>query len=104
VADDVVLLRYVQARGRRRPTLRVIKSRTSDHERGTFHLDLARVGSPVDGPPGPGGRGDGSTPWPPDAPGEGAPGPGGRGDGAPPWPPDAPGERDARSRRKGGNR
>jgi circadian clock protein KaiC len=84
VADNVVLLRYVQARGQLRPTIRVIKSRTSDHDRGTYHLDLARgglrVGAPVDGP---------------------TPGPGGRDDGAPPSPPEGPGERRARSRRKG---
>jgi circadian clock protein KaiC len=44
IADNVLALRYVEAGASLRPTLRVIKTRTSAHDRGTHYLDLARGG------------------------------------------------------------
>ena len=44
VADNILLLRYAQALGANRPTLAVVKTRGSHHDRGTWYFDIAKGG------------------------------------------------------------
>jgi len=43
-ADNIILLRYAQVPGAIRPTLAVVKTRGSLHDRGTFYFDIAKGG------------------------------------------------------------
>jgi circadian clock protein KaiC len=43
VADNIILLRYAQVPGEIRPTLAVVKTRGSLHDRGTYYFDIARA-------------------------------------------------------------
>jgi circadian clock protein KaiC len=53
VADNIILLRYAQVPGEIRPTLAVVKTRGSLHDRGTYYFDIAkggmRIGDRIDG-------------------------------------------------------
>jgi circadian clock protein KaiC len=53
VADNVMLLRYLRSSGEDQPTLAVVKTRGSAHDRGTYHFSIVkggiRVGERVDG-------------------------------------------------------
>ncbi|MGA9523513.1 MAG: ATPase domain-containing protein [Myxococcaceae bacterium] len=53
VADNIVLLRYVRSSGEDRPTVSVVKTRSSEHDRGTYHLSITKggiqIGERVDG-------------------------------------------------------
>jgi len=55
IADNLLMLRYKEAEGRLAPMLTIVKTRGSDHDRGTFSLTVAtggmRVGPSVDEPP-----------------------------------------------------
>ena len=44
VADNIIMLRYAQVPGAIRPTLAVVKTRGSLHDRGTFYFDIAKGG------------------------------------------------------------
>ena len=44
VADNIILLRYAQVQGTIRPTLAVVKTRGSFHDRGTYYFDIAKGG------------------------------------------------------------
>ncbi|MCA1832758.1 MAG: AAA family ATPase [Actinobacteria bacterium] len=44
VADNIVLLRYAQVQGAMRPTLAVVKTRGSHHDRGTWYFEIATGG------------------------------------------------------------
>jgi circadian clock protein KaiC len=44
VADNIILLRYAQVPGAVRPTLAVVKTRGSAHNRGTWYFDIAKGG------------------------------------------------------------
>ena len=44
VADNIILLRYAQVQGAIRPTLAVVKTRGSFHDRGTYYFDIAKGG------------------------------------------------------------
>src|SRR5207248_6849405 len=44
VADNIIMLRYAEAPGAIRPTLAVVKTRGSLHDRGTFYFDIAKGG------------------------------------------------------------
>jgi circadian clock protein KaiC len=44
VADNIILLRYAQVPGAIRPTLAVVKTRGSLHDRGTFYFDIVKGG------------------------------------------------------------
>lgn len=53
VADNILLLRYARQPGELRPTLSVVKTRGSPHDRGTYYFDITqggiRVGERVGG-------------------------------------------------------
>jgi circadian clock protein KaiC len=53
VADNILLLRYLQVAGAVRPTLAVVKTRGSGHDRGTWFYDIGkggiRIGERTDG-------------------------------------------------------
>jgi circadian clock protein KaiC len=49
VADNIVMLRYVHAPGEIRPTLSIVKSRGSAHDRGTYYYAIAKGGIALDG-------------------------------------------------------
>jgi circadian clock protein KaiC len=44
VADNIILLRYAQVPGATRPTLAVVKTRGSMHDRATWYFDIAKGG------------------------------------------------------------
>jgi len=44
IADNIFLLRYVQALGERRPTLAVVKTRGSAHDEGTYYFGITKGG------------------------------------------------------------
>ena len=44
VADNIILLRYAQVPGAIRPTLAVVKTRGTFHDRGTYYFDIAKGG------------------------------------------------------------
>jgi circadian clock protein KaiC len=48
VADNIVLLRYLRSSGEDRPTLSVIKTRASDHDRATYYFAIAKGGIQVE--------------------------------------------------------
>jgi len=54
IADNILMLRYLQERGERRPTLSVVKTRGSAHDGGTYHFSIEkggmRIGRRVDQP------------------------------------------------------
>lgn len=53
VADNIVMLRYAQGPGEFRPTVRVVKTRGSSHDWGTYYYSVSkggiRIGDPVGG-------------------------------------------------------
>jgi circadian clock protein KaiC len=53
VADNLIVLRYAQLPGEIRPTLAVVKTRGSLHDRGTYYFDIAeggvRIAERIDG-------------------------------------------------------
>ena len=51
IADNLLMLRYNEVEGRLAPTLTIVKTRGSDHDRGTHSLNVGRGGMRV-GPPG----------------------------------------------------
>jgi circadian clock protein KaiC len=51
IADNLLMLRYKEVEGRLAPTLTIVKTRGSDHDRGTHSLSVGRGGMRV-GPPG----------------------------------------------------
>lgn len=57
IADNLLLLRYKEAEGRLAPTLTIVKTRGSDHDRGTHSITVAiggmRVGPSLSEPPAP---------------------------------------------------
>jgi circadian clock protein KaiC len=44
IADNLLMLRYKEAEGRLTPTLTVVKTRGSDHDRGTYAIGVAKGG------------------------------------------------------------
>jgi len=44
IADNLVMLRYKDTEGRLAPTLTIVKTRGSDHDRGTYTITVARGG------------------------------------------------------------
>jgi circadian clock protein KaiC len=44
IADNLLMLRYQQGEGRLAPTLTIVKTRGSDHDRGTHAMTVARGG------------------------------------------------------------
>ena len=44
VADNLILLRYVRSPGENRPSLTVVKTRGSPHDRGTYFYEIAKGG------------------------------------------------------------
>jgi circadian clock protein KaiC len=50
IADNLLMLRYKEVEGRLAPTLTIVKTRGSDHDRGTHSLSVGRGGMRV-GPP-----------------------------------------------------
>ena len=48
VADNIVLLRYLRSSGEDRPTLSVVKTRGSDHDRATYYFSIAKGGIRTD--------------------------------------------------------
>lgn len=58
IADNILMLRYAQEPGERRPTLSVVKTRGSAHDSGTYSFSITkggiRVGSRTDGGTAPG--------------------------------------------------
>jgi circadian clock protein KaiC len=50
IADNLLMLRYKEVEGRLAPTLAIVKTRGSDHDRGTHSITIARGGMRV-GPP-----------------------------------------------------
>jgi circadian clock protein KaiC len=49
IADNILMLRYAQPPGERRPTLAVVKTRGSSHDPGTHYFCVARGGIRVEG-------------------------------------------------------
>ena len=47
VADNIIQLRYAQVPGAIRPTLAVVKTRGSLHDRGTYYFDIAKGGARI---------------------------------------------------------
>ena len=52
VADNLLMLRYKDTDGRLAPTLTIVKTRGSDHDRGTYAIGIAKGGLRVGVPPG----------------------------------------------------
>jgi len=44
IADNLVMLRYKEGQGRLSPTLTIVKTRGSDHDRGTYSVTVAKGG------------------------------------------------------------
>jgi circadian clock protein KaiC len=44
VADNVIMLRYAQVAGGNRPSLAVVKTRGSGHDRGTYFFEIGKGG------------------------------------------------------------
>jgi len=53
IADNILMLRYVSVAGEFQPTVSVVKTRGSSHDRGTYYYSIAqggiRIGKRVDG-------------------------------------------------------
>jgi circadian clock protein KaiC len=47
IADNLLMLRYKEAKGRLEPTLTIVKTRGSDHDRGTHSITVAKGGMRV---------------------------------------------------------
>jgi circadian clock protein KaiC len=47
IADNLLMLRYKESEGRLEPTLTVVKTRGSDHDRGTHSITVAKGGMRV---------------------------------------------------------
>ncbi len=48
VADNIVLLRYIRSSGEDRPSLTVVKTRGSKHDRGTYYFSITKGGLEVE--------------------------------------------------------
>ena len=48
VADNIVLLRYIRSSGEDRPSLTVVKTRGSKHDRGTYYFLITKGGLEVE--------------------------------------------------------
>ena len=48
IADNLLMLRYKEAEGRLTPTLTIVKTRGSDHDRGTYAIGVAKGGMRVE--------------------------------------------------------